>query len=184
MSQDLGLRHRNSKVKMYEITLLTSLRQLASHYLLSKKLEKQCEAEEPPLPAGQFRLLMNLCVERTSNSGKSPLSLFIYFFFFLAGMCLKLLQTLLPDCFRFHPVSPFWKEDLRPVFQWGWVPAWPLAFSSPFPTVALLHIQCGQFQLSSFFPQLGITRLYDMRALPRKGSHRHFPLSCFIDGMC
>lgn len=32
--------------------LLMSLRQLATHYLLSEKLEKQCEEEEPVLPAG------------------------------------------------------------------------------------------------------------------------------------
>lgn len=43
-----------------EIMLLMSLRQLTSHYLLSEKLEKQCEEEEPVLPVRQFCLLMNL----------------------------------------------------------------------------------------------------------------------------
>lgn len=41
----------------YEIMLLMSLRQLASHYLLSEKLEKHME---PVLPSRQFCLLMNL----------------------------------------------------------------------------------------------------------------------------
>jgi len=40
--------------------LLMSLRQLASHYLLSEKLEKQWEEKEPALSAGLFWLLMNL----------------------------------------------------------------------------------------------------------------------------
>lgn len=40
--------------------LLMSLRQLASHYLPSEKLKKQCEEEEPALPSGQFWLLKNL----------------------------------------------------------------------------------------------------------------------------
>lgn len=93
---------------MHEITLLTSLTQLLSHYLLSEKLEKYCEAEEPPLPAGQLWLLMNLYVEWTSNSGQKSFSVFVLLVwcsFFLVGICLKLLCTFLPDISRFRPIS-------------------------------------------------------------------------------
>lgn len=153
MSQDLGLRHRNSKVKMYEITLLTSLRQPASHYLLSKKLEKQREAEEPPLPAGQFRLLMNLCVERTSNSGQESFSLSFYLFFFslqeFVWSCFRHFSLTASDFTQFHPFEKR-TSDLFPSgdgYQRG-----PLHFSQHSPQLLFSTFSVGNFNSAHSFP--------------------------------
>lgn len=93
--------------------LLMSLRQPASPYPLSEKLEKQCEEDEPVLPVGQFWLLMSLYEWKNI---KSRPGILLVCLFLPAGICLKLLSTQLSDAFSFHPVSShLWIKDLKSV---------------------------------------------------------------------